>query len=126
MLIDNYPPSMSDCDSEGLAGNCGRNCEGFLNGKCESFVEVYLDGDKMKQEILCIPCAAEMKRIIGKLPRGEYTDYTPGRARQQYHCDFCGEEIKPLQPCVAFSLWTDTNPRIDGWERKFIVYEEPT
>lgn len=88
----------------------------------------------MKQEILCPNCAVEMKRIIGKGQNergatkwsGENVKFLPGRAKTVFMCDFCGCTIDPLAHCVAFSVWTEERPMIEGWEHNYIVAGEVT
>lgn len=75
----------------------------------------------MKQEILCPKCTYQMKRMIGKGYPGEYTDFQEGRARRPFKCDFCGNDIAPLDRCVAFSLWSDTIPNYPGWWINYII-----
>lgn len=125
-LSDYYPVGMTDCEREGIAGNCGKACDGYLNLKCDEWLEVHAEGEPMKQEILCPKCHDELEEMFKKkpVPKNEHIKFLPGRAIRAFICDFCGKPIEPLTECAAFSVWTDTAPFIQGWERNFIIHKE--
>lgn len=60
-LMDNYPVGMSVCDHNGIMGNCGRTCPGYLCGDCEYFHEI-------EPGQLTLPCVRELDEILGKTP----------------------------------------------------------
>jgi len=35
-MSDHYPAGMSECDRNGMNGNCGAECGQFLRGECET------------------------------------------------------------------------------------------
>ena len=49
-MIDHYPVGMSECDSNGLAGNCGFLCRIYQQGECE-----YADEEDTKPIQLTLP-----------------------------------------------------------------------
>jgi len=55
-MSDHYPPGMSDCDRNGLNGNCGIDCEVFIRGECDIEDEIkeseeYLNSDLYQEEL---------------------------------------------------------------------------
>lgn len=113
---------MTDCEREGMAGRCGKECEGYLSLKCEHWFEVHLEGEPMKQDILCPECAERLKKLHAKGYPGEHIKFVEGRAKGSFICDFGGEAIEPLSHCTAMSVWGGPFeiPFIP-WEHNYIV-----
>lgn len=79
----------------------------------------------MKQEILCPPCAVDLRNHFptdNPYP-GEYLKFLPGLALSDFLCDYCGIAILTDQDCTAYSVWTDRRPYIP-WEQIYIKIEE--
>lgn len=51
-MADNYPPGMSECDSNGINGNCGENCPVYEMGDC--FLDIEERTYKNKSNISAI------------------------------------------------------------------------
>lgn len=64
----------------------------------------------MTQEIVCIPCFNELKRIAG-----DHMESTPGMLKVEYNCDFCGIPIAKNAPGVALSRNSSHNPCQKNW-----------
>lgn len=43
MATSNYPLSISDCEVVGINGNCGIYCPVFMDGDCETQLEMWRD-----------------------------------------------------------------------------------
>jgi hypothetical protein len=43
MIGDHYPAGMSECDRNGIDGNCGLDCGVFLRNECEMEDEIVED-----------------------------------------------------------------------------------
>ena len=85
----------------------------------------------MIQKILCPGCAESALKMhfTKNYPTGqpqltkyagEYAKLTWGTAQSSFFCDFCGQDINPMTKCAAFSIWTEKNPFISGWEEFYI------
>lgn len=84
----------------------------------------------MNQNIYCPKCAVNTRERLGlhqanypnfkSRHKGEYIKLTWGTALNPYRCDLCGQAIPLNTKCAAFSIWTDRNPFIPGWEERYI------
>lgn len=51
-LSDNYPVGMSICDSNGISGNCGRDCPGYKSGDCPCISDINSDWIACLQKLI--------------------------------------------------------------------------
>ena len=77
----------------------------------------------MKQEIVCSSCRKELRELFPTdtpYPM-EHVKFVDGRAKADYLCDQCGDEILPFQHCTAFSIWADHGTQsYYEWEDKYV------
>jgi hypothetical protein len=52
MLSDNYPVGMSECDQNGIMGNCGSRCRVLERGDCDIEDELLSDHGVEAREVL--------------------------------------------------------------------------
>jgi len=81
----------------------------------------------MKQEIICLSCAADSLKRYKALGEGEsvepwpgeFVQHVPGKALDDYRCDYCGDDIKSGAECCARGNYL-RGGNIDGWWVDFI------
>ena len=78
----------------------------------------------MKREIVCLPCGAQLRKIIMPSSPNEYHKFVRGNALGNYLCDFGNEQIQRGQECEAFSVWTNAIP-YTAWESNYVQEDTP-
>ena len=90
----------------------------------------------MKREILCMSCVpkpmglklmhteAGDPMLVNPYP-GEHQKVIKGRAKKQYICDRCGNDIYEETECVASSIWADYGGiPYYPWETAYITFQK--
>lgn len=80
----------------------------------------------MTRKILCPICLDDCKKRFGNSLEpftGEYLKYVDGRAMRPYKCDHCGEKIKALEWCCAYSISARNTPYF-SWEHEYIIVKK--
>lgn len=75
----------------------------------------------MKKEILCTECAGEARQLFpnDRPYPGENVRFVYGKARDQYHCDWCMKSIHPGDLACAFTIFVDGET--PEWETEYLA-----
>jgi hypothetical protein len=90
------------------------------------FILLNQGGNKLKREILCIPCGQYTERLfklIKPIP-GEHEKFVKGKASFEFVCDECGQQIEIGTEIYAVSIWSDNiGVPYFGWEHEYLNEE---
>jgi len=75
----------------------------------------------MKAEIICEACKPAIEEIVENCKKyGESGEFVHGKARDDYLCDQCGEEVLEGHTCWAVTILGSRQNKPGVWEDKYI------